>query len=150
MVFSRTSRLSLILMTAIGLTAFTSSRSAVDEVCQDWLPAFDRDFARHSENLAQGQFARSRAPASAVRGMDDGEKRRWTDWSEKMLAESHRALDLLEGQGSYLKAREEISQVATRWVEFRGYAEKGRIDRMQATLISIRLSATRARRLACH
>jgi|GEM_PF-7062531 len=150
----RISKLSVALAAAISLSAFSPSRPVIDIVCQDWLPEFEKDFERYSKELAHlAPATRALADVRSTAGVpfviEARDRRYWAEWSEKMLSQSNQGLDILEGQGPYLEARNEISKVATRWVEFRGYSESGRLDRMKATLASIRISAARARRLAC-
>jgi hypothetical protein len=73
----------------------------------------------------------------------------WSSWAEDRLKESQRFIDIT-GRSNQVKAiRAELSELATEWVRFLGYAQLEQRERMVVSLERIRTIQRRARAIAC-
>jgi hypothetical protein len=125
-----------LLALALALCGFASAKSARLYWCERSLPAFLAELDRAEEALGGG----TRKLASEMS---------WQAWAEKRLVEAQRFMDVSEHDSSLRPASRELSRVATQIVEFHGYAQQGRAQKMEAALKDIRERSLKVRGLAC-
>ncbi len=128
----------------------------MNELCAERFPEFDDRLGSAMAALSpwEGEpdgarrIASQSADEPVFQGLSESDIESWTVWAETQLHIVEGYIDLAGEDQRFREARDELSSVANRLVEFHAYARQGRARRMIATLGQARSSAAAAR-LVC-
>jgi hypothetical protein len=126
----------------------------MQELCERELPQFELRVSDAQLALRPWLEPPERLPASSGEAtapleLAPQDRRAWQGWAEDWLVRIQNLTDVATGELGYGRARDEMTTVANLLVTFHGYAQTGRVERMNETLSRISQTAARARTEQC-